>query len=383
MNKALSPELTRPLLQQLLFAEQELDLDLLATVQTLLSEMNERPLARFAHMTADLAPFSLLGMQLAAHHQGNLLSPELYPALAQAEQDCLDWLKNLLSFPYAHFSHGGSYNNLEALWQAREHSENSSHVVYTSAANHYSLSKACQLLGLHLHALPVNGHDQLDIDALTHACQQQAPMAIVLNLGTTGTGSIDDIEAASHIAQQYQAWVHVDAAWGGAILSLPEHALKADFKIDSLSFDPHKSWFQPRPCSVLFSRHDFGQEHHADYLNEKPLRQLSGSYGGELFLPLWLNWQQLGADWFEQKTRFRLAQAALLNDFFEAESVTTHHAGTGIVCFESGFFRLDDLVTKGLLSRYQTVNGQPYYRAVFNSHQHGANPLIQTIQSAL
>jgi glutamate/tyrosine decarboxylase-like PLP-dependent enzyme len=383
MNKALSHDIAEPLLQQLLSDKLTLDLSLLATAQTLVSEVTAKPQVNFAHMTADLAPYSLLGMQLATQHQGNLLSPNLYPALAKAEQDCLDWLKGLFKFNYAHFSHGGSYNNIEALWQARDLTQNKSRTVYGSAACHYSVFKACKLLGLAFQPLPVDEQDQLDIEALMHACKQQPPLAIVLNYGTTGTGAIDDITRASQIAQAYNAWIHIDAAWGGARLTLHEHQLPVSSSIDSLSFDPHKCWFQPRSCSVLFSRHQFEKET-AGYLTEQPLRQLGGSYGGEIFLPLWLNWQQLGADWFESKTRFRLAQAEQFSQFIQSETqYSVDHHGTGIVSFHHAEMKLYEYVQQGVLSDYQTVHGQSRYRAVFTSHCMKASALIQTIQSVL
>ncbi len=73
-----------------------------------------------AHMTPDLAPYSQLGMQLALHHHGNLLSPELYPKLKQAETELRYTLAEEFGFTYTQFTHGGTFSNLQALWQARK-----------------------------------------------------------------------------------------------------------------------------------------------------------------------------------------------------------------------------------------------------------------------
>jgi glutamate/tyrosine decarboxylase-like PLP-dependent enzyme len=333
-----------------------------------------------AHMTPDLAPYSLLGMQLAVLHQGNLLSAELYPRLKQAESDTLNWFKTCFDLPHAHFSHGGSDNNLQALWQARDHSSNGRKIVYASEARHYSIDKACRILGLDLVLIRCDGDDRIDITALETACRKRAPLAIIMTAGTSAAGAVDPIQPASDIVSKYQSWLHVDAAWGGALLMLPEHrdSLMRLTQLDSVGFDPHKSLFQPRPCSVYLSRHAPRHSLQTDYLNNTPSDRVTGSYGAEMFLPLWLNLKILGEEWFYQQTRARLEQAQLFSELLRKRNIKTWNGGSGIICFEAEGEAFDTLVASGFLSKAK-MNQKTVYRAVFAGIRTQAEALFRVL----
>jgi glutamate/tyrosine decarboxylase-like PLP-dependent enzyme len=381
------PETINQLIEDLL-AQADPTERLTADCQALLSEAEQHQLPdRAAHMTGNLAPYSLLGQHMATLHQGNLLSAELYPQLKQAEASVLDWLKPHFLKPYASFTHGGTYSNLEALWMARDSSPESHKIVYGSRACHYSIKKACDILGLEFVAIETNNLDQIDPAKLKQACERLAPVAIMANLGSSAAGSIDDLEACTALASEFKCWLHIDAAWGGAMAMLPEN--RERFQLlklaDSISFDPHKSLFQPRPCSMLLSNLPNATTNgDIDYLERTPELHIAGSNGGELFLPLWLNLNLLGEDWFYQKTRHRLAQARkFVMQLTELTKVRVISSETGIVCFAApASEELDKLVTKGILSKAK-VNHQPVYRAVFAGFQTKANELIKVIRPYL
>lgn len=385
MNQPLPVSDANHLLRQLFSHPSDIDQILPGAQGALLEEAAALQCSdRAAHMTPNLAPYSSLGMQLAALHQGNLLSAELYPLLKQAESLTLDWLQDCFGLPYAHFSHGGSYNNLQALWQARNQYGGKRRHVYASRACHYSIHKACDLLGLELQLIDTDDDDRISVDKLAHACAQQAPLALVLTVGTPAMGSIDAIDTACRLAQEYQSWLHIDASWGGALMLLPENQTLTQLasQADSLCFDPHKSLFQPRPCSIFLSRHSSQQRQQTDYLSAAPVARLAGSYGGELFLPLWLNLQLLGQDWFLAQTRARLHQAERFTHTLMTQGLTVKNGGTGIVCFQGENLPLDKLVASGFFSEAR-VDQQHVYRAVFASSLTQSDSLFRALHPFL
>lgn len=383
MNHTLSAETANRLLQQALNQPEDIISQLPTICEALLAEATAQSHDKAAHMTTGLAPYSQLGMQLATLHQGNLLSAELYPQLLEAEQTALKWFKQSFQLPYAHFSHGGSYNNLQALWQARD-ANKSRHVVYASTACHYSVAKACAILGLELQTLPVNEHEQLDSAALAHACSRCPPLAIIVTVGTSALGAVDPLQDAVTLARQHNCWLHIDAAWGGAWLMLPENADSLEWaqQADSLCLDPHKSLFQPRPCSVYLSRHSLATTEQTDYLAQAPIQRLMGSYGAEVFLPLWLNLTMLGEQWFLQQTRQRLTQAAEFSGLLQQHcDGKVMNGGTGIVCF-STHQDLSKLIEQGVFSLAR-INDTPVYRAVFADYRAEAERLFKVLHPFL
>ena len=82
----------------------------------------------------------------------------------------------------------------------------------------------------------------------------QIPSCVVATLGTTGTTAIDPLKAIGEICQEYDVWLHVDAAMAGTALILPEFQWMLDGKeyIDSFVFNPHKWMFTNFDCTAYF-----------------------------------------------------------------------------------------------------------------------------------
>lgn len=341
-----------------------------------------------AHMTSTTSSASILGQVLAGLHNGNLLSASLYPLLREIEQQLLTWFCQLFQQPHGHFTAGATYANLEALWQAREQNTHQTNVVYGSQASHYSIAKACQILGLNFQTIATDEFDRILPSALELACKNQAPIAIVLTAGTTAAGEIDPLKECISIGRRYNSWCHIDAAWGGAFVLLKEYQnlVSAMAQADSICVDPHKAFGQPKPCGLLMYQHPrqalFKSD--ANYLEEQPQQTLPGSYGGELFLPLWANIMFNGVGSLRKQIQHCLIQA---DYFFEQLKNRTdwwlHKSDTGIVCFRPNVTSndLNILIEQGLFSEAK-VNGKEVYRAVFTSNTQ-AEALITALEPFL
>ncbi|NQZ52691.1 MAG: aspartate aminotransferase family protein [Piscirickettsiaceae bacterium] len=358
---------------------------LLSTLSALISEGNiHRSETWAAHMSPAISTTSLLGHLIAGLHNGNLLSPQIYPILASIEQQILDWLCNVFQHQHGHFVAGSSYANLEALWQAKQQSNNAN-VVYASQAAHYSIAKACQILDLKLKPIATDNNDRLLPTALQQACEDQAPLAIVATAGTPTAGAIDPIANCVEISQQFNAWLHIDAAWGGALIILPEHkSLFGELsQANSICFDPHKGWQQPKPASILLYQQPLKAmlDSNVDYLEFTPSNSLPGSRGGELFLPLWLTLMGEGIDALREKIRLRLGQAeSFSSQLKQRTDWEIYSSPTGIVCFHiNRSVDLTLLVEQGIFSQ-ASILGTNVYRAVFASPNTKATALIAALE---
>lgn len=82
------------------------------------------------------------------------------------------------------------------------------------------------------------------------------PFCVVAAVGTTSTTSVDPVEAIVSLAEQYQMWAHVDAAYAGAAAILPEHRhiLKGAARAHSFVTNPHKWLFTPLDFSAFYTR---------------------------------------------------------------------------------------------------------------------------------
>ncbi|WP_253908671.1 pyridoxal phosphate-dependent decarboxylase family protein, partial [Klebsiella pneumoniae] len=98
--------------------------------------------------------------------------------------------------------------------------------VLCSENAHFSVQKNMALMGLGYRSVTLVKTDEfarMDVsDLQAKIAQAQANgeqiMAIVATAGTTDAGAIDPLRDIAGIAAEHQIWLHVDAAWGGALL---------------------------------------------------------------------------------------------------------------------------------------------------------------------
>ena len=85
------------------------------------------------------------------------------------------------------------------------------------------------------------------------------PLAVVATGGTTTTGSIDPLPQVAAIAEEYGVWLHVDAAYGGAVVLSDElrGLLAGVERADSIAVDPHKWLYTSQSAGCVLLR-DFG-----------------------------------------------------------------------------------------------------------------------------
>ncbi len=259
------------------------------------------------------------------------------PVASIIEQKLLRWFCQEFGLPSVAdgtFTTGGSQSNYMGLLLARDtylqktwdwsaqkqglHPDSRRLRILCSEVAHFTVEKSASQLGLGSDAVVRVGVDNCfrmnpaDLRTTLEALRAQnlLPMAIVATAGTTDFGSIDPLPEIAATAHETGAWLHVDAAYGGALLFSPRHRSKlAGIEAaDSLCIDFHKLFWQPIPCSVFLLRDARHFEHikmHVDYLNPErheeagiPDLVTTSLLTSRRFdaLKLWISFESLGRD---------------------------------------------------------------------------------------
>ena len=102
---------------------------------------------------------------------------------------------------------------------------------------------------------------RMDVRALHEAVRKDldvgmTPWLIAATAGTTDAGAVDPLEAIADLAAEFDVWMHVDAAYGGAFALCEEGSrrLAGLERADSLVLDPHKGFFLPCGIGVVLVR---------------------------------------------------------------------------------------------------------------------------------
>jgi aromatic-L-amino-acid decarboxylase len=223
---------------------------------------------------------ALLGEIAAAALNVSAMTWRTSPAATELETAVLQWIRELVGLPDT-FT-GVVYDTasvavLHALAAARERASPGVRAhglagredvrvqrVYASDQAHSSLEKAMIVLGLgeeNVVRLPSDEVFRLDVNALREAVRDdrrrgRQPLAVVATVGTTSSASVDPVPEIADLCAAEQLWLHVDAAYGGAIGVLPEarHLLDGVERADSVVVNPHKWLFVPLDFSALYVR---------------------------------------------------------------------------------------------------------------------------------
>jgi aromatic-L-amino-acid/L-tryptophan decarboxylase len=220
----------------------------------------------------------ILGEMLAAALNVSAMTWRTSPAATELETVVLDWLRQLLNLP-TDFT-GVVYDTasvavLHALAAAREglgldararglcgRAEVPALRVYASDQAHSSLEKAAITLGIgerNVRRVASDASYRMDTAALRHAIEEDSranflPLAVVATVGTTSTASVDAVEEIAALCREHKLWLHVDAAYGGAMALLPEgrELMRGVEAADSVVVNPHKWLFVPLDFSALY-----------------------------------------------------------------------------------------------------------------------------------
>ena len=223
----------------------------------------------------------ILGELMAATLNVSAMTWATSPAATELETVVLRWLRELLRLPKEFFGvvyDTASVATLHALAAAREslslnirsegltrRPELPTLRIYTSDQSHSSVVKSAITLGIgenNVRRIQSNASFQMDLDRLQQSIHEDRaagnlPMAVVATVGTTSTAAVDAVPQIAELCSAEKIWLHVDAAYGGAVALLPELRFLMDgvAEADSVVVNPHKWLFVPLDFSALYTKH--------------------------------------------------------------------------------------------------------------------------------
>lgn len=218
---------------------------------------------------------------LAAAYNVSAMLWKTSPAATELETLVLSWLREWMGLPKAFEGivyDTASVSSMHAMAAAREglglgvrergltgRPDVPPLRVYVTSETHSSIDKCALALGLGLSSLHRVATDHelrmdpanLEAAIIGDLSDGHLPLCVVATVGTTSTTSVDPVAAIADVCMRHGVWLHVDAAYGGALGLLLERRSVLDGceRADSLVVNGHKWLMVPLDFSVLYTRH--------------------------------------------------------------------------------------------------------------------------------
>lgn len=212
------------------------------------------------------------------------------PGAVRMENMLLEWMADIIGYPKTsggNLTSGGSIANLIGIVSARDAFQLKAKdldktVIYLSEHGHHSIDKAIRIAGLSecvKRYIPLDECYRMKSQELENIiCEDlQAglhPWLVVASAGTTDVGAVDPLTEIGPIAEKYNLWFHVDAAYGGFFILCDsgKAILQGLSKSDSIVMDPHKGLFVPYGSGAVLVKNKMQllESHHyqANYMQD-------------------------------------------------------------------------------------------------------------------
>ena len=231
----------------------------------------------FAYFPANSSPPSVLAEMLTATLGAQCMLWQTSPAATEMETRMMQWLASMIDLPKKFsgvIQDSASSATLCALLTAREKATSwktnelgfstisRKLIVYTSEEAHSSTEKGAKIAGFgkdNIRFIPTDDKFSMCANTLRKEIQSDldkgfVPTCVVASIGTTGVGAVDPIKKIATLCKEFDIFLHIDAAWAGAAMILPEHRSMADGieLADSIVINPHKWLLTNFDCSAHF-----------------------------------------------------------------------------------------------------------------------------------
>ncbi len=281
---------------------------------------------------------------------------------------------------------GGTEANIQAIWVLKRYFEKefeakSSEIclVYTEDA-HYSMPKGASLLSLDSLVLNVDKESRQITSSAIERFEEarnngKKHFIIVLNMGTTMFGSVDNIDPITQWADELDLSykIHIDGAFGGYIYPFSDPNSKLTFnhpKINSFTLDGHKMLQSPYGTGIYLTRKGFIEyalTEEANYVKGKDYT-LVGSRSGANAIAVWMIMRTYGSEGWKMKIKKLLEKTNRLCDQLSDMGIEYYrNPSMNIVTIKSNY--VDPKVAKDYMLVPDTHDENPnWFKIVVMDH---------------
>jgi len=292
----------------------------------------------FNQLSTGLDVVSMAGEWLTATANTNMFTYEIAPVFILMEHAVLKKMREIIGYESGDsiLAPGGSISNMYALMIARHKMfpQHKAHgmraikgqlIMYTSKHHHYSICGGASAVGLGTeNCVKVKCDErgrmipeELEKLIIRHKKEGHLPFFVNCTTGTTVYGAFDPIEPIADICEKYGIWLHIDAAWGGGLLTSSRYRnkqFKGVGRADSVTWNPHKLMGTLLQCSTLHVKENglliSCNQMSADYLFQTDKvydvcydtgdKVIQCGRHNDIF-KLWLQWRSRGNEGFEKQ----------------------------------------------------------------------------------
>ncbi|MDX1618395.1 MAG: pyridoxal-dependent decarboxylase, partial [Balneolaceae bacterium] len=328
------------------------------------------------------------------------------PLAAKLEMISLEWLKDLFGIPgrwQGIMTTGSTMGNFVCLAAARQWAGERLGIdpseeglagappipVFSSRLIHASDLKALGMLGLGRASVTVQSDavsGGFDTEALKHSLTELdgTPAIIIAVAGEPNAGEFDPIAELADLAEEYNAWLHVDGAFGlfAAVTAEKSHLVEGIERAHSVTVDGHKWLNVPYDTGFAFVHEPMlltrSFTHSAEYLPEPdPDRPFFGALGPEMSrrarsLSTWATLRAYGRRGIRYMVEQCLEVAQHLSDLVDEAPDLERLAEVplNVVCFrynpgsvdDERLNELNDRLGKAILKEGEVFVGTTTYR---------------------
>lgn len=300
------------------------------------------------------------------------------PINAKLEAVCESWLKELLGLPsstVAAYVSGSSTANLCGIAAARHHLlEKQGWDVNKRGLNgapairiiaheqlHLCVQKTLALLGLGTDSVEWVAADEQGRIKVNELPKLDSSCLVILQAGNVNTGAFDDFNTICKLAQDADAWVHIDGAFGlwAAASKALKHLTKGMEMASSWAVDGHKTLNTPYDAGIVLCKHPDAllnaMKATGAYLTYSEMRD-PAHYGPELSkrcraIEVWATIKSLGRNGIDEMIHTFNLHAQRLANGLESEGLELLNE----VVFNQVLVRHpEEAITKTLLAKVQS-----------------------------